>query len=249
MYYKSRSIIIKSMDYRESDKLVTVFSEKEGKIKAIARGIKKPGSSLRACIQPFCHSLLFFHGGKELDLITQGRLIDFYGNSREDIKRTLYCVYILELLDKALMEREAMPRLYSLTLLTLQHINEKGLNPLVLRCFELQLLVQLGYRPILDKCSNCGQVGSGLKSFSLSAGGMLCPQCAARDQDAILLNGEALALLGLLANGNLNTLGRVRVSAGSLEKLEYFLERYLEYHLERRFNLKNTIRILKKTLS
>lgn len=248
MYYQSRSLIIKSMDYRESDKLVTLFSEKEGKLKAIARGIKKPGSSLRACVQPFCHSLLFFHQGRELDLITQGRLLDFYGNSREDIKRTLHCMYIMELLDKSLMDRAAMPRLYGLTLSILQYINNNGLNHLVLRYFELQLLIQLGYRPVLDKCVNCGQQG-GFKNFSLEAGGMLCPDCAAGEQNGIVLYGEVLGLLKLMAHGNLNTLQRVQASGAALEKLELFLERYLEYHLERRFNLKNTIRVLKKSLS
>ncbi len=248
MYYQSRSLIIKSMDYRESDKLVTLFSEKEGKLKAIARGIKKPGSSLRACVQPFCHSLLFFHQGRELDLITQGRLLDFYGNSREDIKRTLHCMYIMELLDKSLMDRAAMPRLYGLTLSILQYINNNGLNHLVLRYFELQLLIQLGYRPVLDKCVNCGRQG-GFKNFCLEAGGMLCPDCSAGEQNGIVLYGEVLGLLKLMAHGNLNTLQRVQASGAALEKLELFLERYLEYHLERRFNLKNTIRVLKKSLS
>ena len=249
MYYQSRSIIIKSMDYRESDKLVTVFSEKESKLRGIARGIKKPGSSLRACIQPFCHSLLFFHRGKELDLITQGRLLDFYGNSREDIDRTLYCVYLMELLDKALMDRMAMPRLYRLTLAVLEEINNKGLNPLILRYFEMQLLVQLGYRPVLDHCINCGQQGNMLKSFSPAVGGMLCPDCTAGEEDCMILSGEVLGLLRLMINGNLTTLQRVRASSAALDKIESFLERYLEYHLERRFNMKNTIRVLKKMLS
>jgi len=249
VYYQSRSIIIKSMDYRESDKLVTVFSEKEGKLRGIARGIKKPGSSLRACIQPFCHSLLFFHRGKELDLITQGRLLDFYGNSREDIDRTLYCVYLMELLDKALMDRMAMPRLYRLTLAVLEEINNKGLNPLILRYFEMQLLVQLGYRPVLDHCINCGQQGNMLKSFSPAVGGMLCPDCTAGEEDCMILSGEVLGLLRLMINGNLTTLQRVRASSAALDKIESFLERYLEYHLERRFNMKNTIRVLKKMLS
>lgn len=249
MYHQSRCIIIKSMDYRESDKLVTAFSEKEGKLRGIARGIKKPGSSLRACIQPFCHSLLFFHRGKELDLITQGKLLDFYGNSREDIKRTLYCVYLMELLDKALMDRMAMPKLYRLTLSVLEEINNNDLNPLIIRYFEMQLLVQLGYRPVLDYCINCGQQGNMLKSFSPAAGGMLCPDCSAGENDCMILSGEVLGLLRLMINGNLTTLQRVRASTAALDKMEFFLERYLEYYLERRFNMKNTIRVLKKILS
>jgi DNA repair protein RecO (recombination protein O) len=63
------------------------------------------------------------------------------------------------------------------------------------------------------------------------------------------LSGEVLGLLRLMINGNLNTLQRVRASTAALDKLETFLEKYLEYHLERRFNMKNTIRVLKKMLS
>jgi DNA repair protein RecO (recombination protein O) len=79
MYYRSRSIVLKNMDFKETDKLVTVFSEDQGKMRAVAKGVKKPNSSLRACVQPFCCSQLFFNGGRELDVITQGRLLDFFG--------------------------------------------------------------------------------------------------------------------------------------------------------------------------
>ncbi len=88
-----------------------------------------------------------------------------------------------------------------------------------------------------------------LKSFSPAAGGMLCPDCSAGENDCLILSGEVLALLRLMLTGNLTTLQRVRASTVAQDKLESFLERYLEYHLERRFNMKNTIRILKKMLS
>ena len=102
-YYQSRAIILKNMDYRESDKIIHLFTEKEGKLSALARGVKKPKSSLRACVQPFCHSFFHFHRGREMELITQGRLMEFYANTREDISRLLYAVYIMELLDKSLL--------------------------------------------------------------------------------------------------------------------------------------------------
>jgi hypothetical protein len=103
-YYQSRAIILKNMDYRESDKIIHLFTEKEGKLSALARGVKKPKSSLRACVQPFCHSFFHFHRGREMELITQGRLMEFYANTREDISRLLYAVYIMELLDKSLLD-------------------------------------------------------------------------------------------------------------------------------------------------
>ena len=86
MYYNAPVIIIKSIDFSEADKLVTVFSEQYGKLRAIARGIKKPKSSLRSCVQPFCYSQLHFYRGRDLELITQGKLLDFFGNSRKTWK-------------------------------------------------------------------------------------------------------------------------------------------------------------------
>jgi DNA repair protein RecO (recombination protein O) len=62
-YYQSRAIILKNMDYRESDKIIHLFTEKEGKLSALARGVKKPKSSLRACVQPFLSFLFPFSPG------------------------------------------------------------------------------------------------------------------------------------------------------------------------------------------
>lgn len=250
MYYSSRAIILKNRDLRESDKLVTIFSEKEGKLTAVAKGVKKSKSSLRACVQPFCQSQLYLSHGKELDLITQGKLINFYANSREDINRTLYCMYIMELLDKSLMDRAALPELFRTAIAVLELINEYGLNPLFIRYFEMKLLVNLGYSPVVDNCSACGSRNIQNFAFSLSEGGLLCDDCIARGEvELIKLSGETIGLIRLLSQGNTKTLKRVKASPGALRQLEFFLEKYLEYYLDRRFNMKNTIKLLKKTIA
>lgn len=245
MYYNSQVLIIKSQDYGEADKLVTVFSEQQGKVRAIARGIKKPKSSLRACIQPFCHSLVSFHHGRELDLITQGRLLNFFGNSREDLERTLYSIYIMELLDKSLMDRMPLPELFKFTLHILENINECGIRPLLIRCFEMRLAIYLGYLPVLDHCVSCGTKAD-LGGFSLADGGMICRECAkASEAGIILLSGESQAILRQLTNANLAVLNRVHASQDALQQVEQFLEHYLQYYLERQFQVKYTIRRLK----
>ncbi|MBC7075882.1 MAG: DNA repair protein RecO [Syntrophomonadaceae bacterium] len=245
MYYCSRAIIIKTMDLRETDKLVTLFSEKEGKIKAVAKGVKKPASSLRACVQPFCHSLLFFSSGRELDLITQGKLLDFYSNIREHIDLILYSVYIMELLDKNLMERVSLPGLYVDVLSVLEYINDIGYNPLAIRFLEMNLLKNLGYQPVLDECVFCGRKGGLLRNFSIEAGGTVCDMCVKCTAKNFPLSGELLALIRLLGSKNLKTVSRVKATDATLQQLEIFLEKYLEYHLERKFSVKNMISKLK----
>ncbi|MDD3852034.1 MAG: DNA repair protein RecO [Syntrophomonadaceae bacterium] len=248
MYFGSRALILKTSDLRETDKLVTIFSEQEGKLTAVARGIKKPNSSLRACVQPFCHSQLFFSRGRELDLITQGKLLEFYGNAREDLNRTLHCMYIMELLDKSLMDRVPLPRLYKTTLETLQTINQSEINPLVIRYFEMNLLIYLGYKPVLDQCISCQRSDVQLNRFNLAEGGMVCPSCIKNSSDEINVSGETLALLKRIGRVPTNTLERIRASNMALNQMEIFLEKNLEYHLERKFNLKYTIRRLKSSV-
>lgn len=245
MYYNAPVLIIKSTDFSEADKLVTVYSEQYGKLRAVARGIKKPKSSLRSCIQPFCYSQLHFYRGRDLELITQGKLLDFFGNSREDLERTLYSVYLMEMLDKSLMDRLPIPGLFRLTLQTLRSLNDNGINPLVIRHFELNLAIHLGYRPILNQCVACGG-SQALTGFSLAEGGMICRECLpAMPTGIITMSGECLAILRQLEGANSSVLARLRASVPALKQLEYFLEQYLQYHLERPFQLKQTIRYLK----
>ena len=248
MYYQSRSVILKSRDLRESDQLLTIFTEKEGKITAVARGVKKPRSSLRGCVQPFCHSQLFYNRGRDLELITQGKIIDFFGNSREDITRTLHSMYIMELLDKSLLEKVPLPHLYNALIAVLGLVNEQGLNPILIRYFESRLLVNLGYKPVVSQCVRCGGKAGKDLNFSLAEGGLLCAACLNSGDYGIGLGGESVALIRLLCEGSLPTVLKVKASPVAMQQLESFLERYLEYHLERRFKVKNTIRWLKQSV-
>ncbi|HEX3012445.1 MAG TPA: DNA repair protein RecO, partial [Syntrophomonadaceae bacterium] len=208
---------------------------------------KKPGSSLRACIQPFCHSLLYLSQRGEMGTITQGSILNFYGNCREDLKRTLYIMYILELLDKTLLEHMPFPALYKIVLEILDYFNESGLNLLAVRYFETILLSNLGYKPVLDRCVCC-DARTDLAAFSIPEGGMVCSGCRLKLGFTTVLPGEIVALLKLFSSSNLKTVTRVKTTASTMKQLEVFLEQYLEYHLERKFYVKNTIKTLKKSI-
>lgn len=248
MNFHSEAIILKSLDYQEADKLVTVFSAVKGKMQVIAKGVKKPGSSLRPLVQPFCHVQLYMSRGRNIDLLTQGRMIDFFGNVRQELYATMQAVYMMELLDKALLDGAPLKTLFNSTLQVLRALNEGIPEPLLLRYFEMRLLVELGYTPVLDHCVGCNsaEIGEGL--FKLSEGGLLCPQCAWEQGGITILKPDQLALLRLLSNGSLQVVRRVRSHSASLKRLEQFLEEYLEYHLERRFVTKNTMRFLKQNM-
>ncbi|MEN6389447.1 MAG: DNA repair protein RecO [Syntrophomonas sp.] len=249
MYYRTRAVILKSKDYRDADKLMTVFSEKEGKFRAIARGVKKPRSTMRASLQPFCHSQLYLNRGKDLDLITQTRLLSFYGNIREDLTSTLQVIYLLELLDKALVDRVPMLQLYQDVFNVLEALEQIGYNPLFIRYAELSVLTNSGYKPVMNQCVHCHSGDDLVPVFDLPAGGVVCKKCQGETGSGFALSGEALAILRMMLHSPLQALPRVKAKPASLEQLELFLERYLEYHLESRFKMKDTMRKLKSLLS
>jgi len=236
------------MDYQEADKLVTVFSAARGKMQVIAKGVKKPGSSLRALVQPFCHVHLYLVRGQSMGIVSQGKMIDFYGNIRQELFSTMQAIYIMELLDKTLMDEVPLPRLFYSTHQVLRAMNEGCVTPLLVRYFEVRLLVELGYTPVLDQCVGCGSTKVGTGLFKLAAGGLLCQECARQETGLITIRPDNLALLRLLINASPHVIDRIHSNPSSLNQLEWFLEQYLEYYLERRFSMKNTIRFLKKTL-
>jgi len=225
-----------------------VFTEKRGKVTAVAKGVKKPASSLRACTQPFCHSFLYFYQGKDLDLITQGKILNFFGNSREDVRRTLYMVYFMEILDKSLMEHYPLPGLYKKTVDVLTLV-DNDLNLMYVRFFELQVLAELGFAPLLTQCAVCGKEALDSCYFSVSRGGVVCENCRRTIGADFYLQPETRSLLRILLTGNPNLLPRLRPTPGASRQLEMVTEKYLECYLERRFAVKSAIKSLKTALS
>lgn len=243
MYRGTEGLVLKSFDIGEADQILTVFSRDSGKISVMVKGVKKPQSSLRGMVQPFCLSHFFLTRSGDIYLMTQGKIIKFYGNIRENLTKTLQAVYILELLDKSLAESDPNPALFLLTAELFRFMDENESSPLVLRFFEIKLLGLLGFAPQLNRCCGCGK-DKELTFFSESGGGAVCMECAPTLKARHIKPG-IVAVLRTLQKNQLGFLKRLQVSPELEVQVEKVLEDYLEYYLERRFNLKNVMRALK----
>lgn len=248
-YYSSKGLVLRNRDYLEADRLVTIFTEKYGKISAIAKGVKKAKSSLRACTQPFCYSEFFLRRGKSLDAVSQGQTLDFFGNIRENMDAVMYLLYITEILDKVLPERQPYPELLACAVKIIKIIDAKGPRPLWLRYFEAQVMKELGFEPVLDQCVHCGNRKDLGNYFSIAEGGVVCSACYPKTPEVIFfMNAEIMAILRLLLRADLVMLERLQIKEKTAQQVEQFWEKYLEYHLERRFALKNALTVLKKMM-
>jgi DNA repair protein RecO (recombination protein O) len=243
MYQRTDALVLKSFDLRETDQILTIFSRELGKIPVVAKGVKKPQSTLRGLVQPFCYSQFFITRSGEMYLITQGRINEFFGNIREDLDKTLQVIYILELLDKSTVERDPNPPLLDLTLQVLHYMNDNPASSIYLRFFEVKQLGLVGFAPVLNRCCNCHQTDH-LNYFSPGEGGALCSDCASRVGGNRVMPAT-LAALRTLQQGGLKIIPRMCLSPAVLEQMEKIMEDYLEFYLERKLNLKQVMKTLK----
>lgn len=246
MQKRTTGIILHGFDFKEADQIITLFSKDLGKIKMIAKGVKKPKSSLRGIVQPFCCGDYYLAPSRDMYILSQGKPIAFFGNIRTDLDKTLQAVYMMEVLNKGLAERDPHPELFQLTMAVLHYIDSQERSNLILRLFELNVLVLLGFEPMLDACAVCGS-GERLNFFQSDAGGMVCAGCAGRIGAYPVMPAAAAALRALRRHG-LAVLPRLRLQENVEREVETMLEDYLGHYLETRFLAKGVMKEIKRML-
>ena len=179
MLQKCEGIVIRTTDYGETNKIITLYTREWGKIGVMARGAKKPNSRLSSISQLFTHGYFLVQRGTGLGSCTAGEMITSFRSIGEDIFLTAYASYIVELTDKCTEDKKPNPFHFELLFQTLNYMNE-GYDPDVLmNIYEMKMLNVLGMYPILNQCSVCGST-DGHFSFSIREGGFICHRCLIR---------------------------------------------------------------------
>jgi DNA repair protein RecO (recombination protein O) len=225
--YRERGIVLRTIKLGEADRIVTLVTEGHGKLRAVAKGVRRTKSRFGARLEPLSHVSLLCYEGRNLDTITQAEALEHFRAVREDLDRLGRAVCLLELVDAVVQEGDDDPRLYQMLLGALRTL-AAGPSPLLAPAFSWKLLAQQGFRPALDDCVRCG-AGGDLVAFSVGDGGALCRSCQAGTR----ITPAALALLRRILGGELvGVLAEGPSPAGA--ELEYLANRAMEHHLERR---------------
>jgi DNA repair protein RecO (recombination protein O) len=245
--YRVQAIVLKRTDYGEADRLLTLLTPNLGKLRAIAKGVRKPTSRKSGHLELFTHTHLLLAKGKQLDIITQADTLDAFLPLRENLERVGYAYYLAELVDKFAEEGVENRALFDLLLDAFAALGETTNDPEVLaRFFELRVLQYAGYRPQLFTCVHCGKTIEPTENyFSVEAGGVLDPECvhtrraqlAGHAHDAQVIPLNALKLLRYLQTREWTAVRGLRVPSETMAEAEAVMLRYITYHLER--NLKS----------
>lgn len=224
---KCEGIVLRASNYRESDKIVVLYTREFGKIGMVARGAKKGQSRLAAVTQPFTQGSYTFFGNKGLVTLQQGDLIHNFSDIQTDIFLTAYAAYTCELLDKATEERKPNGYLYELVFQILKDIDEGYDAQILVHIFEMKMLNVLGLYPVMDKCAICGAT-SGHFDFSTHADGLVCHRCFEKDPYRLHLPENVVKLLRLFYIFKLDRLGDINVKPETKALLEKTIDTYYE---------------------
>jgi DNA repair protein RecO (recombination protein O) len=238
---KLDGIVVKAKDYGESHKIITVYSKRIGKFTALAKGAKKPKSRMAAVTQPFIYAQFFVYLNKGLSTIQQGEIIESFRPIREDIIKTAYASYIMELTDKLLDAQAPDINLFEQLYGTLNWIADHEAAEVPIMMYELKLFKKGGFAPTVNECSNCKSKELPF-AFSIAEGGFLCRRCVHLDENAIPLPESLTKILYLFLNVGLERVGNISIKPENLKLLRCILDAYYDqyggYYLKSRKFLK-----------
>jgi DNA repair protein RecO (recombination protein O) len=240
-------VVLRHRDWGEADRLLWLYTLELGKIRAIAKGVRKPRSRKAGHLEPFTRVNLLLARGREIPIVTQAEAVDPYLALRDDLLRGTYASYVVELLDRFTYEEGENRALYHLLIDTLTRLVRLDDLDLVLHYYEIRLLDLMGFRPQLFECANCGkEILPQDQYFSALHGGALCPQCGLQLNGARPVSMNALKYLRHFQRSSFSEARRASLTPELNREIEILMLHYLTYLLERGLNTPVFLRRLRK---
>lgn len=231
MLRHDRGIVLRTYAFGEADRIVILVSPHHGKLRTVAKGVRKTKSRIGGRLEPFTDVDLVVYEGRNLDIINQVSVRDAHPRLRDDLARVTAASTMAEAVDAVAQERESSVALFELFSAGLVSLDRGPLHPDFVTAFLLQLATVIGLAPSLESCAGCGR-HTGLDRFSFSAGGVVCETC--RPDGAVRLRPGLTTHLAALARSDLG--GLPTVDASMSGESMGVVRRFMEYHLERRFS-------------
>ena len=228
--YRDEGVVLRAIKLGEADRIVTIFTQGHGKIRAVAKGIRKTTSKFGARLEPTTRVALQCYKGRDLDIVTQAETLESNRVLREEYALLTRAIPMLEAVDQVAQDREANPALYRMLTGALRALATTR-NPLVTPAFFWKLLSLEGFHPYLDACVRCEGEGP-FTAIDLGDGGVLCATCGRLG--GMRVAPEALELLGRLVGGELNQAIANPPAHEHVHEVERLGVLALEYHSERR---------------
>ena len=236
--FTTHAIVIRSLNYGESDKIITFFTKDFGKLKGIAKGARRSKKRFQNALGLFSHLRLFFFDKEGLGLVRAEScdILHSFPKIKEDLEKILYGNYYLELVNEMAGEREANREAFELLLSFLSNLEEMKFQEEQLRIFEIRMLSLFGYRPNMGRCDLCKKDWEDLKEipvvfFSLERGALICERCSKTWNNLIPLSLGTARLIEKISRTELTKVERLRFTLQALSESRELLPKFISYQL------------------
>ena len=241
--FRVEAIVLRHQDWGEADRLLVLFTREMGKVRAIAKGVRKLHSRKAGHLEPFTRASLLLARGRDMFIVTQAETIEAYQSIKESLPLVGYASYAVELLDRFTYEDGENQAMYRLLNDTLSRLSSGADPTFVLRYYDLRLLDLLGFRPQLLNCVLCqSEIKPQDQFFSSAQGGVLCPSCGRATTAAMPISMQALKFLRHLQRSGYTEAQRAKISPSINREMEAVMQHYLTYLLERGLNTPGFLR-------
>ena len=227
--YRDEAVILRTHKLGEADRIVTMLTKGHGKIRAVAKGVRRTASKFGSRLEPFMVADIQLYEGKSLDTVNQAESLGAYGSEIvADYAKYTSANVMVETADR-LTDSEPAPQQYLLLVGALRSLS-RGEHPpaLTLNSYLLRALSLAGWAPTFDACSRCGEPGAH-EQFVVQLGGLVCANCA--PTGAAKIDASTVDLLDALVRGDWSR--AESVDPRQWGRAEGLVSAYTQWHLER----------------
>lgn len=218
---KITGLVLNTKDYKENDKIATLFTLERGKLSSVFRGVKKPAAKMKMAAQPFCFGEYILIERSNNYITANCTLTESFYDLAYDVERFFAGCVVLEIIDAATQEGQQNERLFVESLKALKELTYGNTNPNIIAVkFIINTLELIGYKMSFTKCSSC-QASVSRPFFTAIRGGLLCPLC--KDIDAQPVNLTLINNLKFIDNSDYEKLSTIKIEQSASIKLIHFI--------------------------
>ena len=229
MLQKAEGIVIRTTDYSETNKILTLFTREHGKISVMANGAKRPKSRFASASQLFIYGMFVHHRYKGMGTLNQSDILDSFRHIRSDIILTSYAACMVELIDRLTPEEQPVPGLFELLYQLLFHLEEEDPDVL-LNILEVKMLTFAGTSPTLHQCSRCRKP-EGPFHFSQRFAGAICYPCSYEDPYHYPVDPHVVKLLYMFQRIPPDRIGKITVKKETKDQLKQIIDEYYQEYV------------------
>lgn len=234
--YPLRALVLRKTKLGETDTILTLLASDGGQVRAVAKGLRKPGGRFGARLEPYAVCDLLLHTGRSLEVVTEAQTVASHSGLREDLDRSAAAAVLADLLDKTSVEGQEEPRLFALATTTLDVMESAPLEalPAIVIAFLVKAMAMHGYRPQLEECACCAGEAHDSREFSVSHGGAVCPECGALDPATLHFGAEGRAWLATLLQAKMVDVAGLEMPPAAVTDCFELVRAFVTFHVPAR---------------